>query len=48
MGINPHFELWRYLFAVNLLKRRVEKQELHEPVGCASIHLHNNQQERTR
>ena len=23
MGINPHFNLWRYLFAVNLVKRTV-------------------------
>ena len=42
MGISPHFDLWRYLFAVNLVKRRVGKQELHVLVGCASIHLHNN------
>ena len=42
MGIDPHFDLWRHIFAVNLLKRRIEKQELHAPVGYASIHLHNN------
>ena len=42
MGISPHFDLWRYLFAVNLLKKRVGKQELSVPVGCAGIHLHNN------
>ena len=42
MGISPHFDLWRYLFAINLLKRRVGKQELHAPVGCAGIHLHHH------
>ena len=39
MGIDPHFDLWRYLFAINLMKRQVGKQDLHVPVGCASIHL---------
>jgi len=38
-GIDPHFDLWRYLFAVNLVKRWVGKQDLHATVGCASIHL---------
>ena len=28
LGISPHFDLWRYLFAVNLLKKRVGKQDL--------------------
>ena len=42
LGISPHFDLWRYLFAVNLLKKRVGKQALSMPMGCASIHLHNN------
>ena len=42
LGISPHFDLWRYLFTVNLLKKRVGKQELSVPVGCAGIHLHNN------
>ena len=28
LGIDPHFDLWRYLFAVNLLKKRVGNQEL--------------------
>ena len=42
LGISPHFDLWRYLFAVNLLKKRVGKQELSVPVGCANIHLRNN------
>ena len=42
LGISPHFDLWRHFFAVNLLKKRVRKQELHALVGCASIHLRNN------
>ena len=42
LGIDPHFDMWRHLFAVNLLKKRVDKQELHALVGCASIHLCNN------
>ena len=41
MGISSHFDLWRYLFAINLVKRWVGKQDLHTPVGCASIHLRN-------
>ena len=32
LGISPHFDLWRYLFVVNLVKRKVEQQELHAPV----------------
>ena len=42
LGIDPHFDLWWHIFAVNLLKRRVGKQELHTPVGCIGIHLRNN------
>ena len=45
LGIDPHFILWRHLFAVNLLKKRVGKQELHASVGCAGIHLRNNRAE---
>ena len=41
-GISPDFDLLRYLFAVNLSKKRVGKQELSMPMGCASIHLRNN------
>ena len=41
-GISPHFDLWWYLFTVNLLNKRVGKQELSVPMGCASIHLRNN------
>ena len=42
LGISPHFDLWRYLFAVNLLKRWAGKQELHAPVECAGIHLRHH------
>ena len=45
LGIDPHFNQWRHLFAVNLLKKQVGKQELHAPVGCANIHLRNNRAE---
>ena len=41
-GISPDFDLLRYLFAVNLSKKRVGKQELSMPMGCASIPLCNN------
>ena len=43
LGIDPHFDLWWYLFIVNLLKKCAEKQELSVPVGYAGIHLRNNQ-----
>ena len=42
MGIDPQFDLWRYLFAINLLKKQARKQELSVTVGCAGIHLRNN------
>ena len=45
LGIDPHFDQWWHLFAINLLKKRVGKQELHTPVGCVGIHLRNNRAE---
>ena len=44
LGTSPHFDLWRYFFAVNLQKKREKggRQELHMPMGCASIQLRNN------
>ena len=42
LRISPHFNLWRYLFTVNLSKKRVGKQELSLLMGCASIQLRNN------
>ena len=41
LEISPHFDLWRHFFAINLSKKRVGKQELSMPMGCASIHLRN-------
>ena len=37
LGISPHFDLWRYIFAVTLLKKREKRQELSVPMGCTSI-----------
>ena len=42
LGISPHFDLWRYFFIVNLLKKQEKRQELSVLVGCAGIHLRNN------
>ena len=44
LGISPHFDLWRYFFAVNLQNKRKKggRQELHMPMGCAAIQLQNN------
>jgi hypothetical protein len=39
LGIEPHFELWKYFLAVSLQKRREKKAELSVLVGCTSIHL---------
>ena len=43
LGISPHLDLWWHFFAVNLSKKRVGKQELSTPIGCASIDLRNTQ-----
>ena len=44
LGISPHFDLWRYFFAITLQKKREksDRQELHMPMGCAGIQLWNN------
>ena len=41
LGISPHFDLWRYFFAVNLQKKREKggRQELHMLIGCVGIQL---------
>ena len=39
LGIEPHFELWRYFFSVSLLKKRDRAGDLSVPMGCAGIHL---------
>jgi hypothetical protein len=43
LGIEPHFDLWRYFFIVRLQKKRERgRQDLHMPMGCAGIHLRCN------
>ena len=44
LGINPHFDLWRYFFVVTLQKKREKsgKKELHMTMGCVSIQLQKN------
>ena len=39
LGISPHFDLWRYFFAITLQKKKEKssRQELHMPIGCAGI-----------
>ena len=39
LGIDPHFDLWRYFFSVSLSKRKIGGKEVDAPMGCASIHL---------
>ena len=39
LGIEPHFELWRYLFFVSLHKKRERSGDLSVPMGCTGIHL---------
>ena len=38
LGINPHFDLWRYFFVVTLQKKREKssRQELHMPMGAST------------
>jgi hypothetical protein len=43
LGIEPHFELWKYFFAVSLvMKREKNKPNLLVPMGCTGIHLQHN------
>ena len=43
LGIEPHFELWKYFFAVELQKKKERKKsDLAVPMGCVSIHLQGN------
>ena len=39
LGISPHFDLWRYFFAITLQKKREKssRQALHMSMGCAGI-----------
>jgi hypothetical protein len=44
LGIEPHFELWRYFFSVTLLKKREKNMlDLLALMGCVGIHLQSNQ-----
>jgi hypothetical protein len=44
LGIEPHFELWRYFFAVSLLKKRERnKPNLSVLMECTGIHLQSHQ-----
>jgi hypothetical protein len=38
-GIEPYFELWRYFFAISLLKKRERCGESLVLIGCTNIHL---------
>ena len=38
LGIEPHFELWRYFFSISLIKKE-RGRETSVPMGCAGIHL---------
>ena len=39
LGIQPHFELWRYFFSISLVKKKERGQETLVPMGCTYIHL---------
>jgi hypothetical protein len=43
LRIEPHFELWRFFFAVSLLKKRERGGESSVLMGCAGIHLWSQQ-----
>jgi len=38
LGIEPHFELWRYFFSISLIKKERGRETL-VPMGCVGIHL---------
>jgi len=39
LGIDPHFELWRYFFTVCLHRKKDRGKEIPLPMACAGIHL---------
>ena len=39
LGIEPHFELWRYFFSISLIQKKERNQETPMPMGCMGIHL---------
>ena len=38
LGIEPHFELWRYFFSISLIKKE-RGRDTPVLMGCAGIHL---------
>ena len=39
LGIEPHFELWRYFFVISLHRKKDRAREILVPMGCTGIHL---------
>ena len=39
LGIEPHFELWRYFFAISLHRKKDRGKEISVLMGCVGIHL---------
>ena len=39
LGIEPHFELWRYFFAISLHRKKDRGREIPVLMGCVGIHL---------
>ena len=39
LGIELHFELWRYFFSISLHKKRERSGDLSVSMGCTCIHL---------
>ena len=39
LGIEPHFELWRYFFSISLIKKKERGRETLVLMGCTGIHL---------
>lgn len=41
LGVEPHFELWKYFFTISLFQRRERRSKaaFSVPMGCASIRL---------
>ena len=39
LGIEPHFKLWRYFFAISLHRNKDRGREIPVSMGCAGIHL---------
>jgi hypothetical protein len=43
LGIEPHFDLWRYFFSINLQMRREHgRPDVTMPIGCIGVRLRNN------